>query len=105
MTERTQSDLVAEIIKLIRPDPGCEARCREKIGETLNGHSAVSGFSRAKMGFDKAMLAALREAAIERGDDPDKVGASEHWTLHDLRPTAAAAWPDSASRLMSSRRR
>ena len=35
MTERTQSDLVAEIIKLIRPDPGCEARCREKIGESI----------------------------------------------------------------------
>jgi hypothetical protein len=35
MTERTQSGLVAEMIKLIRPDPGCEARCREKISESI----------------------------------------------------------------------
>jgi integrase len=38
---------------------------------TTNGRTAVSGFSRAKSGFDKAMSAA-------------------HWTLHDLRRTAAS---------------
>ena len=57
---------------------------------TTNGRTPVSGFSHAKEGFDKAMLTALRKAAIERGEDPDKVEAPEHWTLHDLRRTAAS---------------
>jgi integrase len=57
---------------------------------TTNGRTAVSGFSRAKAGFDKAILAATRKAALDRGDDPDKVEAPAHWTLHDLRRTAAS---------------
>jgi integrase len=44
---------------------------------TANGHSAVSGFSRAKMAFDKAIAGS--------GDAP-----MPHWTLHDLRRTAAS---------------
>ena len=36
------------------------------------------------------MLAALRKAAIERGEDPEKVEAPKSWTLHDLRRTAAS---------------
>ena len=39
---------------------------------TTNGKTAVSGFSRAKSDFDKAM------------------GAVAHWTLHDLGRTAAS---------------
>ena len=35
MTERARSSLVEEMIKLIQPDPGAEARCREKIGECI----------------------------------------------------------------------
>jgi hypothetical protein len=35
MTQRTRPDLVEEMIKLIRPDTGSEARCREKIGESI----------------------------------------------------------------------
>jgi integrase len=57
---------------------------------TTNGKTPVSGFSRAKDGFDKAIIATLRQAAIGRGDDPDKVDAPAHWTLHDLRRTAAS---------------
>ena len=53
---------------------------------TANGRSAVSGFSRAKVAFDKAMLAALRKAARE----PAKVEAPGPWTMHDLRRTAAS---------------
>ncbi len=51
---------------------------------TTTGHSAVSGFARAKAGFERAMLVA------QHGDDPDKVEAPKHWTLHDLRRTAAS---------------
>jgi len=57
---------------------------------TANGHSAVSGFSRAKEAFDKAMLGALRKAAKVRGDDPAKVEAPGRWTMHDLRRSAAS---------------
>jgi integrase len=57
---------------------------------TTNGTTPVSGFSRAKEGFDKAMLVALRTAALERGDDPENVEAPAHWVLHDLRRTAAS---------------
>jgi|SRR5271165_50684 len=35
MTERARSSLVEEMIELIRPDTGREARCREKIGESI----------------------------------------------------------------------
>ena len=45
---------------------------------TTNGKTAVSGFSRAKTGFDKAMTASNGAAPMP------------HWTLHDLRRTAAS---------------
>jgi hypothetical protein len=35
MTGRARSFLVEEMIELIRPDTGCEARCREKICESI----------------------------------------------------------------------
>lgn len=57
---------------------------------TTNGQTPVSGFSKAKAGFDAAILAAMRKAAIDRGDDPEKVKAPERWTLHDLRRTVAS---------------
>jgi len=53
---------------------------------TTTGKTAVSGFSRAKEQFDAAVLDALRKAAT----DPTKITAPEHWTLHDLRRTAAS---------------
>ena len=36
------------------------------------------------------MVAELRKAAIERGDDPEKVEARKPWTLHDLRRSCAS---------------
>ena len=57
---------------------------------TTNGKTPVSGFSRAKDGFDRAMLAGLRKAAAEHGEDPAKVETPQHWTLHDLRRTSAS---------------
>lgn len=50
---------------------------------TSNGEAPVSGFSHAKMRLDAAMLKAKRE---ELGD---KCEIIPHWTLHDLRRTAA----------------
>jgi integrase len=50
---------------------------------TSTGSSPVSGFSRAKERLDSAMLAAKREEFGRRTD------AIPHWTLHDLRRTAA----------------
>ena len=35
-------------------------------------------------------MAELRKAAIERGEDPEKVEAPKPWTLHDLRRTCAS---------------
>jgi len=50
---------------------------------TSTGTTPVSGFSRAKLRLDAAMLAAKRE---ELGE---KCGPIQPWTLHDLRRTAA----------------
>lgn len=56
---------------------------------TTTGETPVSGWSRAKAVLDRHMLAAGREEAVERGDDPEAVEIPE-WTLHDLRRTAAS---------------
>jgi integrase len=53
---------------------------------TTTGKTPVSGFSRAKEQIDAAIFDALRRNAT----DPDKVEAPEHWTIHDLRRTAAS---------------
>jgi integrase len=50
---------------------------------TCTGSTPVSGFSRAKRRIDAAMLAAKRS---ELGEKTDPI---PHWTLHDLRRTAA----------------
>lgn len=50
------------------------------------GH--FNGFSPGKRAMDAAILVALREAAIKRGEDPDKVTPLAHWQFHDLRRTA-----------------
>ena len=51
---------------------------------TTTGATAVSGFSRAKDGIDAAIVEALRADTNEEGAEP-----LPHWTLHDLRRTAA----------------
>ena len=55
---------------------------------STNGKTPVSGFSRAKERLDALMLAALKAATSQRGEDPEKT-ALEPWILHDLRRTAA----------------
>jgi integrase len=54
---------------------------------STNGKTSVSGFSRAKERLDALMLAALKAAAAERGEDLEET-ALEPWILHDLRRTA-----------------
>jgi integrase len=53
---------------------------------TTNGKTPASGYSKAKLNFDKAILEGMREASSY----PDRVTAPEHWTFHDLRRTAAS---------------
>lgn len=53
-----------------------------------SGQGQLSGFGHMKPRLDALMLAALREVARERSDDPAKVELPQ-WGLHDLRRTAA----------------
>jgi integrase len=72
---------------------------------TTTGEAGIGGFSKFKARFDGLMLAELRTAAVERGDDPAGV-AMQHWTIHDLRRTArslmtqAGVLPDHAERAL-----
>ena len=52
------------------------------------GGKPFSGFSPSKRGFDQKVTMALREAAVERGDDPETVEPLPKWQIHDLRRTA-----------------
>ena len=69
-------------------------------------HGHFVGFSPCKRAFDRKVTMALREAAAERGDDPETVEPLPRWTLHDLRRTArslmsrAGVRPDVAERVM-----
>jgi integrase len=56
---------------------------------STNGQTAVSGFSRAKIGLDELMLDYARKSAVALGDDPGKVRILP-WVLHDLRRTLAS---------------
>jgi integrase len=72
---------------------------------TTSGEAGIGGFSKFKAQFDGLMLAELRRAAVERGDDPAKV-TLDNWTIHDLRRTArslmtqAGVPPDHAERAL-----
>jgi integrase len=72
---------------------------------TTTGEAGIGGFSKFKARFDGLMLAELRRAAVEHGDDPAKVALSR-WTIHDLRRTArslmtqAGVPPDHAERAL-----
>jgi integrase len=83
--EKTKNDrahevqLSAAVIETLNSIP----RIGNSFIFTSNGEAPVSGFSHAKRRLDAAMLKAKRE---ELGD---KCEAIPHWTLHDLRRTAA----------------
>jgi integrase len=61
---------------------------------STTGRTAVSGFSKAKEKVDSTILEARRKAAGkaagEAGADLDTTHPLPHWTLHDLRRTAAS---------------
>ena len=95
--ERAKNGVAHEVplseaaLRILRALPRVEAGPRlAGFIFTTNGRTAVSGFSRAKDGFDKAMLAATRRAAIERGEDPEAIEPPENWTMHDLRRSCAS---------------
>jgi integrase len=48
----------------------------------------ISGFSKAKLRLDAAILAIARREAQEAGEDPGSVKPLPGWRLHDLRRTA-----------------
>lgn len=56
---------------------------------TTVGDAPVSGWSRGKRSLGREMLAAARKEAEQNGRDPSQVSIP-HWTLHDLRRTAAS---------------
>ena len=70
------------------------------------GDGHFVGFSHSKRAFDARVTAALREAAVERGDDPEAVEPLPPWRLHDLRRSArslmarAGVRPDVGERVM-----
>ena len=49
----------------------------------------LAGWSKLKLRLDKAVMDIRREDAEEADDDPDKVKPLPHWTVHDLRRSAA----------------
>jgi integrase len=57
---------------------------------TTTGGTPVSGWSRAKAQIDAAVLEAVRADAAVRGEKLEDATAPEHWTLHDIRRTAAS---------------
>jgi integrase len=89
------SDAVVKILKAL-PRITASEKDDKKAGKksdfvfTTTGKTSVSGFSRAKEQFDAVILEALRAEAVERGEDADEMKAPAHWTLHDLRRTAAS---------------
>jgi len=78
------SDAAVEIIKAL-------PRIERKAGLvfTVTSKTPVSGFSSFMQSVERTMAAELRKAAIERGEDPEKIESPKRWTLHDLRRSVA----------------
>jgi integrase len=93
--ERSKNGLAHEIplsesaVKILSALPRMSGKSDAFVFSTT-GNTAVSGFSKAKASIDEAMFTTLKKTAEERGEDPEEVKAPPHWTLHDLRRTAAS---------------
>lgn len=59
------------------------------VFSTRNGDLPLAGWSKFKAKLDQIIHDLRTEAAREAGDDVTKVKGMPHWTLHDLRRTAA----------------
>ncbi|MBB4231521.1 tyrosine-type recombinase/integrase [Rhizobium mongolense] len=57
---------------------------------TTTGRTHVSGYGNAKKSLDKEILSIVKDEAMKRGEDPDRLTPWEPWTFHDLRRTAAS---------------
>jgi integrase len=90
---RTKNDkphvipLSGQAVEIIKALPRIEGKAGLVFSTT--GATPVSGFSRSRELIERAIVADLRKAAIERSEDPDKVGAPPPWTVHDLRRSVA----------------
>ena len=78
------SDAVLSIIEKL-PRVGAKS----DLVFTTTGRTPVSGWSRAKLAIDQAIVDALKEQAETRGDKSAKVKPPAAWTFHDLRRTVA----------------
>ena len=97
---------------LVLPEEAIEIiRGQKRIGKNPyvfagRGDGHFKGYSPCKRSLDAKVMKALRKAAEDRGDDPDKVEPLPNWTLHDLRRSArslmarAGVRPDIAERVM-----
>jgi integrase len=75
------SDVAVEVLRSLPPIFG--EPIEGDLVFTVTGRTAVSGFGNAKRRFDAMMLTA------KRGEFGPKAEDIPHWTLHDLRRTAA----------------
>jgi len=53
-----------------------------------------SGWSKAKAALDERIIEARKKAAMDSGEDPNKVEPLPDWRLHDLRRTVATVMAD-----------
>ncbi|MBB1089795.1 integrase arm-type DNA-binding domain-containing protein [Rhodopseudomonas palustris] len=67
----------------------CPEIGREGFFLTRYGAAGLSGFSKAKIEIDAAILTIQRTEAVASGENPDAVTPLENWTLHDLRRTGS----------------
>jgi integrase len=74
---------------------------------SIGGKTTFQNWGHAKVVFDRRVLRLQRAIARKNGDDPAKVKAIPHWTLHDLRRTAkslmsrAKVRPDHSERVLN----
>jgi len=72
--------LTAEMLGILKSLP----RDGELLFPTERGDRPVSGFSPIKTKLDRLMHSALRELAVEAGEDPESVEL-QPWVFHDIR--------------------
>ncbi|MBR0982252.1 integrase arm-type DNA-binding domain-containing protein [Bradyrhizobium diazoefficiens] len=81
------------VVEILRAIPRVQVRATFKGAErledsplvlTTTGTTPISGFSKAKVHLDKALMEVAREEAEKSGDDPVII---EPWRIHDLRRT------------------
>lgn len=79
--------LSAPVLELLKRAPRLSG---DELVFSTTGHTAISGFSRAKTQLDRAILQIENEIAGEGGREPLKHTQVMSWRLHDLRRTLAS---------------